>query len=134
MISRRILFLLAQLFCYCCLASGDVFAQEPCEQARSQRELTACWATAAKKTEAALAEQLAATESSIEKGGQEEILPLFHDTQHAWEQYRDSQCALQQKRFQGGSAESMAGSICRQRMAKTRIHELRIVRDEWGQR
>ena len=107
-------------------------AATPCSDAASQLEATRCWAASAKTAEASLAGDVAKSETLLRQKAGDAAAALFRDAQAQWEHYRDAECAVQAKRYEGGSAEAMAGFVCRWRMATDRAKEVRTDRRRWS--
>jgi uncharacterized protein YecT (DUF1311 family) len=107
-------------------------ATTPCADAATQLEATRCWGASAQLAEASLARELAKSETLVRQKAGESAAVLFRDTQAHWGHYRDAECALQRKRYEGGSAEAMSDFVCRWRMATDRATEVRTDRNSWA--
>lgn len=103
----------------------------PCGTIVTQRELLACWAAAATEAEATVAVRDEQAVAAVRRGG-DESAALLNEAKKRWVEYRNSLCALHTKAFGGGSAESIAGSACRWRLANERAAELQTIIDAWA--
>ena len=102
--------------------------ETPCATVTQQSELTRCWATAAQAAERAAQAQWASAVAAVAGAGAEPGA-LLDAGQNDWLRYRDRTCSLFALRVSGGSASTMAGAVCRWRLARERETELRRVID-----
>ena len=111
-------------------ATAPAAAGQPCQDSKTQLEATACWAAAAGQAERALAGDLASAERAVRVRAGDAGARELREVQTQWERYRDAECALRAQRFGGGSAETMAGSACRWRLATERARDLKALSAE----
>jgi uncharacterized protein YecT (DUF1311 family) len=102
----------------------------PCVDVTEQRELTACWGSVANHADDTLNVALGQANEAARKSS-DEAATMFRDTQDLWERYRDAECDLYRRGVEGGSSESMVGSICRWRLATERLNEVRALIETW---
>jgi uncharacterized protein YecT (DUF1311 family) len=102
---------------------------DPCESARNQAEMNACWSIQVKEALAAVKTRYQEAVNTVESKKDSQLLALTKQSQEAWEQYKQAQCKLEAAQSDGGSMATMTQAICEQRIARNREQELRIIRD-----
>jgi uncharacterized protein YecT (DUF1311 family) len=110
-----------------CATAGE--PSDPCESARNQAQMSACWATQAKEAQAAMSARYQEVIGTVEAKKDAQLLALTKQSQAAWEQYKQAQCKLEAAQFEGGSMATMTQAICEERLARNREQELQTIRD-----
>lgn len=116
----------------CSAPSSAAARAAPCTEANSQAEMNACWGAEARERAAEVDEAAAAITAVIGELGGSEIADAVRTAQQAWSAYRDAHCATFEARMAGGSAERVAGAVCRERLAAERLAELQVLRNAWA--
>jgi len=105
-----------------------------CDDAQTQSEINLCAVQEAKKADAALNRQWAATAAIMraqDKGGYtpKDGRPGFYaallDAQRAWIKFRDLECRVEGYAMRGGSAEPMTVSACLAQVTRARTAQLK---------
>lgn len=107
----------------CLAASSFTYADDTCDNATTQAELTECSAQAYqvaddKLNEAyqALVGQLSNNAASLEK---------LRTAQRAWIDFRDAECAFESSAVEGGSIQPMIQNGCLETLTESRTDQLR---------
>ena len=91
-----------------------------CSTADTQRQINRCADAQLQAAQSVLDQHLNLYQSLVSDSQAE----LLHQTQQAWEEYRDAHCALLASGVEGGSAYSMVVALCKTDMTKQRVNAL----------
>jgi uncharacterized protein YecT (DUF1311 family) len=121
------------MFCpgFLLLMAGSVAAQTGdtaktvCKDAKTQREMNECLASAYRDAD----EELNVFYSTLRKKFDSEALVKLQDAQRAWIKYRDTNCEAESALYEGGSIQPAVRAACLERATRARIAELHLIYD-----
>ena len=130
---RPCLVLAVLLFCTCG-STGDHrhHGAGPCDDARTQGEMTRCFAGLAERNERALDDEYESLLARLDRPETQDVLALIEDGQAKWTSYRDGHCAALSALWKGGSMRPMQEAACRAMLAEQRRATLRTVAVDRG--
>lgn len=105
------------------LSSGAVIANEACDNASTQAELTQCTAQAYQVADDELNEAFRGLVSKLSNNSAS--LEKLRAAQRAWISFRDAECAFESSAVEGGSAQPMVRYGCFRRLTEVRTERLR---------
>ena len=122
----------AILTCACHRPNGKAAAQEraaaadPCADARSQAEMTQCWAHEASEADRRVTDLQDQVISALGTD-QPELRARFERAHRQWSAYRDDYCSAVSGLSVGGSMEPLQQAQCKARLAAAHETELKSI-------
>ncbi|MEA2120005.1 lysozyme inhibitor LprI family protein [Halovibrio sp. HP20-50] len=104
------------------LSSGFVTANEACDNANTQAELTQCTAQGYQVADDELNEAYRVLVSKLDNNSAS--LEKLREAQRAWINFRDAECAFESSAVEGGSAQPMVRNGCLTAQTKARTERL----------
>lgn len=120
------------LLIFSCSYASAGSGGDPCQDAHDQREMTACWGTAARDAESRVDDLVGKLNARLAEIQRDDAAELLRSIQNEWGRYRDAECNLAQMRWEGGSGANMAKAVCRNRLASERANRLEDDLEEWS--
>lgn len=93
----------------------------PCATAQTQLAMNTCWAAAANTSD----HQVSVAYAHLLARATGEVRTLVIASQRAWTSYRDTECKAAGATYAGGSIQPMEISICRDRLNRARVVDLK---------
>lgn len=106
-------------------ASGQASVPEVCKNAKTQREMNECLASAYRDADQELNALYASLRNKLEPGA----IAKLQEAQRAWVKYRDTNCEAEAGLYEGGSIQPAVRSGCLERVTRARIAELHMIYD-----
>ena len=118
----------ALVILFAAMAWPAVAADDPCQHAARDPELTACWNGEFKKSEAEIAKRLQVLAARHRKD-EPKLHDLMSKAQKAWLTWREAACRVDTFESRGGSGFSVYWDKCRIKMNEARAAELQKMID-----
>lgn len=106
-------------------ASGQTSVPEVCKDAKTQREMNECLASAYRDADQELNALYASLRNKLRARGHCQTARGAK----AWVKYRDTNCEAEAGLYEGGSIQPAVGSGCLERVTRGRIAELHMIYD-----
>ncbi|PCF96543.1 lysozyme inhibitor LprI family protein [Vreelandella nigrificans] len=103
------------------VSSGFATANEACDNANTQMELTQCTAQVYQEADGELNEAYQELISKLSQSSSDQL----RAAQRAWIAFRDAECAYESSAVEGGSAQPMVRNGCLTALTKQRTERLR---------
>lgn len=93
-------------------AAGNTTAADPCSEAETQADLTACWTRAAAEARSRATTTYARASDWLAQRGQAGAQQRLKQAQSSWERYRTTYCAAVAAVYEGGSVAGTQQAHC----------------------